>query len=72
MTGRLPSYSGNSQNDGLESAYAEILNKYDMGISIAKTDTNGQLKPLKSVSFKYTIPASGGKKIIGYKAQPCP
>lgn len=72
MTGRLPSYSGNSQTDGLESAYAEILNKYDMGISIAKTDTNGQLKPLKSVSFKYTIPASGGKKIIGYKAQPCP
>jgi len=70
--GRLPNYSGNDQNDGLESAYAEILQRYDIGISIAKTDANGNLKSLRSVSFKHTIPASGGKKIIGYKAEECP
>jgi len=69
--GRLPSYSGNSQNDGLESAYAEILQKYDTGISIAKTDANGNLNSLHSVPFKYTIPASGGKKITGYRAEKC-
>lgn len=71
-TGRLPSFSGNDQNDGMESAYAYILDKYDAGISIAKTDDAGNLKALKSVSFKHTIPASGGKKITGYKAVPCP
>lgn len=70
--GRLPNYSGNDQNDGLESSYAEILQRYDIGISIAKTDANGNLKSLRSVSFKHTIPASGGKKIIGYKAEECP
>jgi len=72
MQGRLPSYSGNSQNDGLESAYAEILQKYDTGISLTKTDANGNLKSLRSVSFKHTVSASGGKKIIGYKAEKCP
>ncbi|MDR3024521.1 hypothetical protein [Chryseobacterium sp.] len=72
MIGRLPSYSGNSQNDGMESAYAQILEKYDTGISFAKTDANGNLKPLRSVSFQYEIPASGGKKITGYRAEPCP
>ncbi|RZK66155.1 MAG: hypothetical protein EOO92_25560, partial [Pedobacter sp.] len=46
MQGRLPSYSGNSQNDGLESAYAEILQRYDTGISLAKTDANGNLNSL--------------------------
>lgn len=70
--GRLPSYSGSSQNDGLESAWAQILEKYDTGISIAKTDNTGNLKPLRSVAFEYEIPASGGKKITGYKAMPCP
>ncbi|WP_312511023.1 hypothetical protein [Chryseobacterium culicis] len=72
MQGSLPSYSGNSQNDGMESAYAQILEKYDMGISFAKTDANGNLKPLRSVSFQYEIPASGGKKITGYRVEPCP
>lgn len=70
--GRLSNYSGNDQNDGLESAYAEILQRYDIGISIAKTDANGNLKSLHSVSFKHTIPASGGKNITGYKAEECP
>ncbi|UTX46976.1 hypothetical protein [Chryseobacterium sp. MA9] len=72
MTGRLPAYSGNSQNDGLESGYAYILEKYNSGISLAKTDENGNLKALSSTPFEYIIPASGGKKITGYKAQPCP
>ncbi|EFK37938.1 Uncharacterised protein [Chryseobacterium gleum] len=72
MQGSLPSYSGSSQNDGMESAYAQILEKYDAGISFAKTDANGNLKPLRSVSFQYEIPASGGKKITGYRAEPCP
>ncbi|UFH33826.1 hypothetical protein LNP04_09040 [Chryseobacterium sp. C-71] len=72
MQGRLPSYSGSSQNDGLESAFAEILQKYDAGVSIAKTDANGNLKSLRSVSFDYIIPASGGKKIIGHKVENCP
>ncbi len=71
MQGSLPSYSGSSQNDGMESAYAQILEKYDTGISFAKADANGNLKPLKPVSFLYEIPASGGEKITGYKAQPC-
>ena len=70
--GRLPSYSGSSQNDGLESSFAEILEKYDTGISFAKSDANGNLKPLRSVPFNYTIPASGGKKITGYRAENCP
>ncbi|WP_449399397.1 hypothetical protein [Chryseobacterium wanjuense] len=72
MEGRLPTYSGNSQNDGMESAFARILEKYNSGINLAKTDSNGNLKPLQSTSFNYTIPASGGKTIIGYKAEPCP
>ncbi|WP_336690511.1 MULTISPECIES: hypothetical protein [unclassified Chryseobacterium] len=72
MTGRLPSYSGTSQDDGMESAYAQILEKYDTGISFAKADANGNLKPLKPVSFQHEISSSGGKKITGYKAQPCP
>ena len=72
MEGRLPAYSGNSQNDGLESGYAYILEKYNSGISLAKTDENGNLKALSSIPFEYIIPASGGKKITGYKAQPCP
>lgn len=72
MQGSLPSYSGNSQNDGMESALARILGKYNAGITLAKADSNGNLKPLQSTSFTYTIPASGGKTIIGYKAEPCP
>ena len=72
MTGSLPSYSGNSQRDGLESGLAQILEKYNSGMVLAKTDLNGDLKPLTSIKFQYTIPASGGKKITGYKAQPCP
>jgi len=72
MAGRLPAYSGNSQTDGLESGYAYILEKYNSGISLAKTDGSGNLKALSSTPFEYIIPASGGKKITGYKAQPCP
>ncbi len=72
MVGRLPAYSGNSQDDGIESAYASILEKYNSGINLAKIDSNGNLKPLRSVAFQYEIPASGGKTIIGYKAVPCP
>lgn len=70
--GNLPSYSGNSQKDALESALSQILEKHSSGMILAKTDLNGDLKPLKSVKFQYTIPASGGKKITGYKAVPCP
>lgn len=74
MTGRLLPYSGpeNEQNDGLESALAYVLDKYDLGITIAKTDSKGDLKPLRPISFEYIIPSSGGKKIIGYKARLCP
>ncbi|MBL1219379.1 hypothetical protein JET18_00895 [Chryseobacterium sp. L7] len=72
MSGKFPAYSGSDQNDGMESAYAYILEKYDVGINLAKTDAGGQLKPLKSVSFKHTIPASGGKKVTAFKAEPCP
>ena len=72
MTGRLPAYSGNSQTDGLESGYAYVLEKYNSGISLAKTDGNGNLKALSSTPFEHIISSSGGKKIIGYKAQPCP
>ncbi|MEC3877429.1 hypothetical protein [Chryseobacterium salviniae] len=72
MQGRLPSYSGNGQTDALESALAQVLEKYNSGMILAKSDSNGNLKPLKPVKFQYTIPASGGKKITGYKAVPCP
>lgn len=70
--GTFPNYSGDDQNDGLESAFAYILEKYDMGISLAKSDSNGNLKSLRSVSFEHTISSSGGKKVTAYKAQPCP
>lgn len=72
MTGRLSAYSGNSQTDGLESGYAYILEKYNSGISLAKTDGSGNLKALSSTPFEHIILSSGGKKITGYKAQPCP
>jgi|GEM_PF-818476 len=70
--GTFPNYSGDDQNDGLESAFAYILEKYDMGISLAKSDSNGNLNSLRSVSFEHTISSSGGKKVTAYKAQPCP
>lgn len=71
-SGTFPSNTGNEQNDGLEAAFSYILNKYNAGISIAKTDNAGNLKTLKSTSFKHTVPYSGGKKVTAYKAEPCP
>jgi len=70
--GAFPNYSGSDQNDGLETAMAYILDKYDAGINIAKADATGNLKALRPVSFNHTIPASGGKTVIAYKAQMCP
>uniref|UniRef100_UPI0025EAF228 hypothetical protein n=1 Tax=uncultured Chryseobacterium sp. TaxID=259322 RepID=UPI0025EAF228 len=70
--GRLSSYSGVGQIDGLESAYTMIFEKYDIGITLAKTDNLGNLKPLRSIKFTHTVTASGGKQIIGYKAIECP
>lgn len=72
MEGRLSSYSVSSQVDGLESAYTMIFEKYDIGITLSKTDNLGNLKPLRSIKFTHTVTASGGKQIIGYKAIECP
>lgn len=50
--GTFPNYSGKDQNDALETAFAYISGKYDIGISIAKTNTDGNLTPLKAVAFE--------------------
>ena len=70
--GRFPNYSGSSQNDALETALAYVLEKYKTGMSLAKADNAGNLKPVKAVPFEYTIPHSGGKKITAYKTEMCP
>lgn len=70
-SGKFPNYSIKSQNDALETAFAYILGKYDIGIAIAKTTSTGDLKPLKSVPFEYEIPFSGGKKVTAYKTETC-
>lgn len=70
--GRAPSYSGNSQNDAIESAMAYVLEKYNAGISLAKSDANGDLKPIRAIPYEYIIPSSGGKKITAYKTEFCP
>jgi len=70
-SGKFPNYSGKDQNDALETAYAYIVGKYNIGISIAKTNTDGNLTPLKAVPFEYEIPSSGGKKVTAYKTVTC-
>ncbi len=70
--GTFPNYSGSDQNDALETALAYVLEKYKTGISLAKQDASGNLKPVKAVPFEYTIPYSGGKKITAYKTEMCP
>ena len=72
MKGTYPDYSGKTQNDALETALVYVLEKYNAGISIAKKDTSGNLKPIKPTSFQYTIPASGGKVVTAYKTEMCP
>ena len=70
--GTYPNYSGNDQNDALETSLAYILEKYNAGINLAKKDSSGNLKPVKAVSFEYIIPYSGGKKVTAYKTEMCP
>ncbi|WP_028121247.1 hypothetical protein [Epilithonimonas tenax] len=71
-TGKCPTYSSTSQNDGMESATAFILDKYNSGMSLAKLDANGVFKTLNPKSFDYVIPASGGQHTTAYKTENCP
>lgn len=71
--GTFPLYSGTTaQNDGLETAMAYILSEYNSGISLTKMDANGNLKGLKTSTFDYEIPYSGGKHVTAYRTDMCP
>lgn len=51
---------------------AYILDKYNIGISIAKTDANGELKKINTEVVQITIPYSGGAVKEGVKVSKCP
>lgn len=71
VQGRFPNYSGNSQKDGLETALAWVLNKYNSGMSIAKMDDNGNFKALTAKSFNH-YDAAGQQNVTAYKTETCP
>ena len=70
-SGLYPSYSGNSQKDGLETALAWVLNKYNSGMSIAKMDENGNFKALTAKTFNH-YDTAGQQNITAYKTETCP
>ncbi|MGO4707585.1 hypothetical protein AB4Y90_00430 [Chryseobacterium sp. 2TAF14] len=65
----------NSSGENYESravGFAYILEKYNAGISIAKTDANGNLKKINANVQQITVPNSGGKVKEGVKISKCP
>lgn len=71
----LSGASDNSSGENYDSravAMAYILDKFNAGISVAKADTNGNLKKINADVVQITIPYSGGKVKEGVKVSKCP
>lgn len=71
----LSGASDNSSGENYDSravAMAYILDKYNVGISIAKADANGNLKKINAEVTQITIPYSGGAVKEGVKVSKCP
>lgn len=71
-------YEGRSDDNSGENydsraiGFAYILEKYNAGISIAKTDGNGNLKKITGNIQQITVPNSGGKVKEGVQVSKCP
>jgi len=53
-------------------AMAHILEKFNVGMSIANVDTNGNLKKINAKVGQITVPGSGGVVKEGVKVSKCP
>lgn len=71
LSGASDNISGENY-DSRAVAMAYVLDKFHSGISVAKADSNGNLKKINTEISEITIPYSGGKVKEGVKVSKCP